>query len=101
MSLRGFRRILLYVLPRSGPDPPKREQCLSTHKGVLTQFSALYVKTGELDRSFSLMLANAFAARSKADYEIGVEILENEAAKVVMNTKEFLKMARSLLAHEK
>lgn len=65
----------------------------STHKGVLTRFSALYIKTGELDRSLSVALSQAFAARGKADYEIGLEISPAEAEAVVSSARYFLAAA--------
>ena len=73
----------------------------STHKGVLTLFSALYVKTGEMDRSFSVMLANAFAARGKADYEIGIDIDKDEAKTVLADARTFYEAARQKLQTDK
>lgn len=70
-----------------------KHETASTHKGVLTRFSALYVKTDEMNRSFSVMLANAFAARGKADYEIGVDISEAEAKKLLANARSFQEAA--------
>lgn len=65
----------------------------STHKGVLTRFSAVYIKTGELDRSLGVVLSRAFAARGKADYEIGLEISRTEAESVVSAARLFLEAA--------
>mgnify|MGYP006301482481 CR=1 FL=1 len=70
----------------------------ATHKGVLTQFSALFIKTGEVDRSYGVMLARAFAARGKADYEIGVEITEQEAGQSLADARSFLSMASRLVS---
>lgn len=69
----------------------------STHKGVLTRFSAVYIKTGELDRAFGIALSKAFAARGKADYEIGLEISRTEAESVVSAARHFLEAAMDKL----
>lgn len=69
----------------------------STHKGVLGLFGELYVKTGEIDRSFSAMISNAFSARGKADYEIGMDIPADEAQKVIADAHRFLDLASEWL----
>lgn len=75
----------------------KKGENTSTHKGVLTRFSALYIKTGELDRSLGVALSQAFAARGKADYEIGLEISLKEAVAVVSQARYFLTAAMKKL----
>lgn len=69
----------------------------STHKGVLTRFSVLYIKTGELSRSLGVALSQAFAARGKADYEIGLEISRTEAEMIVSSARQFLSAAMEKL----
>lgn len=69
----------------------------STHKGVLGLFGELFVKTGEIDRSYSAMISNAFSARGKADYEIGMDIPADEAQKVIADAHRFLDLASEWL----
>ena len=69
----------------------------STHKGVIIHFSDSYIKTNEIDRSFSAMLSNAFAARGKADYEIGLEISAPETETVIADAEQFFQMTLGIL----
>jgi len=69
----------------------------STHKGVITQLAVKYVKTGELDQRYGRMLARAFAARGKADYEIGIAIEKAEAEQIEKDATAFLLKAKKVL----
>ena len=75
-----------------------RGENASTHKGVLALFSKLYVKTGEVDRSFSAMISTAFSARGKADYEIGMDIPSDEAQRVIADAHQFYELALKWLS---
>lgn len=68
-----------------------------THKGVVTLFGLLFVKTGKFSRNFGKYLANLKDDRESGDYEVFSYIDEETAENALDEAKEFLKEARSYL----
>ncbi|WP_420266093.1 HEPN domain-containing protein [Candidatus Magnetominusculus dajiuhuensis] len=63
----------------------------STHKGVLTLFSLLFVKTGRFKKNLGKYLSNLKDDRENGDYEI-FSFIDEETAETALNeAEEFIK----------
>jgi uncharacterized protein (UPF0332 family) len=68
-----------------------------THKGVVTLFGLLLVKTGKFNKNMGKYLANLRDDRESGDYEI-FSYIDNETAETALTeAREFLKEARIYL----
>lgn len=68
-----------------------------THKGVITLFGLLFVKTGKFSKNFGKYLANLKDDRERGDYEVFSFIDEETAEKAIKEAREFLNEARDYL----
>lgn len=68
-----------------------------THKGVVTLFGLLFVKTGKFDKNLGKYLANLKDERESGDYEV-FSYIDEETAKIAIDeAKEFLTEAKLYL----
>lgn len=68
-----------------------------SHKGVVTLFGLLFVKTGKVSKNLGKYLANLKDDRESGDYEVFSYIDEETADTAVAEAKEFLKEAKLYL----
>ena len=68
-----------------------------THRGVVTLFSLLFVKTGRLPRHLGKFLANLRDERESGDYEVLSWVDRETAERAVKEAEEFLKEAEHYL----
>lgn len=69
-----------------------------THKGVITLFSLLFVKTGRFNRNLGKFLANLKDDRESGDYEVFSYIDRETAEAALGGAEEFIKESRLYLA---
>jgi len=62
----------------------------SKHIGVISLFDKEFIKTGRIDKYYSLILHKMFNLRQQGDYKEFVEISIDEAEKHVKMAEEFL-----------
>ncbi len=72
----------------------------TTHKGVVTLFGLLFIKTGRLERRFGRILTNLKDDRETGDYEIFSWLDKDTAQRAVDEAEEFLGEARKYLADQ-
>jgi len=68
-----------------------------THKGVVTLFSLLFVKTGKFKKDLLKYLANLKDERENGDYEIFSYTDKDTAVAAIAEAREFLKESKSYL----
>ncbi len=68
-----------------------------THKGVITLFGLLFVKTGKFSKNLGKYLANLKDDRESGDYEVFSFIDEETAETAISEAKEFLKETKLYL----
>jgi uncharacterized protein (UPF0332 family) len=68
-----------------------------SHKGLVTLFSLLFVKTGKFDRKYGKYLVNLKDDRETGDYEALSYIDEETADNSLREAKEFLQKSRKYL----
>ncbi|GAB4422372.1 MAG: HEPN domain-containing protein [Thermodesulfovibrionales bacterium] len=68
-----------------------------THKGVVTLFGLLFVKTGKFKKNLGKYLANLKDDRESGDYEIFSYIDKETAETAVTEAREFLRESREYL----
>jgi uncharacterized protein (UPF0332 family) len=68
-----------------------------THKGVVTLFSLLFVKTGKFRKDLLKYLANLKDERENGDYEIFSYTDKKTAATAIAEAREFLEESKSYL----
>jgi uncharacterized protein (UPF0332 family) len=61
----------------------------SSHRGVISVFGELFVKTGVFPRGFGRELNKAFEKRQLGDYESVSAVSEEEAEEILTRAKEF------------
>ncbi|MBI4687720.1 MAG: HEPN domain-containing protein [Nitrospirae bacterium] len=72
-------------------------QHAETHKGIVSLFGLLFVKTGKFDRNLGKYLANLKDDRESGDYEVFSYIDKETAETALHEAKEFLKEAKIYL----
>ncbi len=72
-------------------------QRAETHKGLVTLFSLLFVKTGKFKKDLGRYLANLKDDRESSDYEVFSYIDSETAEKGIKEAKEFLKETKKYL----
>lgn len=70
-----------------------------THKGVVTLFGMLLVKTGKFDRKWGKMLSNLKDDREASDYEVLSYMDEETARRAVQEATEFVKQVDGYLTN--
>ncbi|MCR4320674.1 MAG: HEPN domain-containing protein [Candidatus Brocadiaceae bacterium] len=68
-----------------------------THKGIVTLFGLLFVKTGKFSKNIGKSLANLKDDRESGDYEVFSYIDKETAETAISESKEFLKEAKLYL----
>lgn len=63
---------------------------VKSHKGLLSQFSLVFIKTGLIDDSFVKSYKIAKELREEADYSIVRQLSKEEAISVITDAEEFL-----------
>jgi hypothetical protein len=72
-------------------------QKAESHKGALTLFSLLFVKTGKFSKNFGKYLANLKDDRESGDYEIFSYIDQDTAQRALEEAKDFLQESKAYL----
>ena len=72
-------------------------QKAESHKGAITLFSLLFVKTGKFGRNFGKYLANLKDDRESGDYEVFSYVDMETTETAIYEAKEFLKEAGTYL----
>lgn len=72
-------------------------QHAETHKGVVTLFGLLFVKTGKFSKNFGKYLANLKDDRESGDYEVFTYIDEETAQAAMNEATEFIAEAKHYL----
>jgi uncharacterized protein (UPF0332 family) len=70
----------------------------TTHKGVVTLFGLLFIKTGKFDKKFGKILVNLKDDRETGDYEIFSWMDEESAGNAVREAEEFLEETQKYFA---
>jgi len=73
-------------------------QSAETHRGVLTLFGLLLIKTGKLDRRYGKFLSNLKDDRETGDYEVFSTIDEPTATNALREAREFVAAITKYLA---
>ena len=68
-----------------------------THKGVVTLFTLLFIKTGKFSKKFGKYLVNLKDDRETGDYEIFSYIDEETAKRAIAEAKEFINESKKYL----
>jgi uncharacterized protein (UPF0332 family) len=68
-----------------------------THKGVVTLFGLLFVKTGKFSKNIGKYIANLKDDRESGDYEIFSYVDRESAETAVSEAREFIKEAKEYL----
>ena len=63
----------------------------SSHKGVISEFGKIFIKTGILPSGMGRELNRAFEKRQLGDYEYSFIISEEEAKEILESGKKFVK----------
>lgn len=72
-------------------------QRAETHRGVITLFGLLFVKTGKFNKNLGKFLANLKDDRESGDYEIFSYIEKETAETALKEAEEFLKESKIYL----
>jgi uncharacterized protein (UPF0332 family) len=75
-------------------------QKAETHKGLVTLFGLLFVKTGKFSKDLGKYLANLKDDREASDYEVFSFIDSETAEKALKEAKEFLKETKNYLRNK-
>jgi uncharacterized protein (UPF0332 family) len=68
------------------------------HTGVVSFFGEHFVKTGKVDRRYSIILARALNDRIAADYEAEFDATEDLARRSIADAEAFLAKAQEVVA---
>ncbi|MBI5216927.1 MAG: HEPN domain-containing protein [Ignavibacteriae bacterium] len=69
----------------------------SKHTGVLALFDKNFVRTNEVETTWSKMLHRAFTLRNQGDYDDWMSVSENDARLMCDDAKEFVSWAHQWL----
>jgi uncharacterized protein (UPF0332 family) len=72
-----------------------------SHKGVVTLFGLLMIKTGKIDKHYGKLLANLKDDREKSDYEVLSFVDAETAKRAVTEAEEFCKAIDQYLRKNK
>ena len=68
-----------------------------THRGTITRFGFHFVVTGRVSSEIGRLLADAFAARQRSDYDAAAVADEAAAADLLADAERFVEMVRALI----
>ena len=63
-----------------------------SHEGARSKFHELFVKTGCFDREISKLIARSAEARQSADYNMDIDITEEQARELLTDAHRFYQM---------
>lgn len=69
----------------------------SKHSGVISIFDKVFVHSGKIDKNFSKILHRIFILRQEGDYKELVKISQDDAARSVADSKEFLSAIKNFI----
>lgn len=61
-----------------------------SHKGLISLFNQYFIKTNKLERNLSVILSTAFAQRQLTDYDVFVEISDEEIRSLEADARHFV-----------
>jgi len=68
-----------------------------SHKGVIQKFGEEFIKAGLLEKEMGYMLSQAETMRLKADYDVGVQISEEECDAVLEHSEQFIDIIKKTI----
>lgn len=68
-----------------------------SHTGLLNKFNELFIKSGKIDSKYSKIIHKAFGYRQTADYELEVNISEEECKILIENAEEFYSVCKKYI----
>lgn len=68
-----------------------------THKGTIRLFGENFVKKGLIDKKYGKWFNDLFEGRTKATYDVMLEVNEEKAKKDIELAKEFVKEVKNVL----
>ena len=71
---------------------------MKKHKGVISEFRRLYIKTGIFSNDVSKTITNLFDVRIDSDYKDFYVISKKEVEEQVLNAKKFIEIAEKYLS---
>lgn len=69
----------------------------STHNGVRSQFFKYYIKTGKMDRKFSILYSDLMNKRQESDYDDFQEFKQEEVEPLFFEVEEFINAVKAEL----
>lgn len=72
----------------------------NTHKGTITKFHELFIKTGVLDKETALILSEGFDKRGVADYDATFYISKEDAESLYQKATKFCMILKNHLNKE-
>jgi len=73
----------------------------SKHSGVISIFNKEFVHSGKIDKNFSKILHRNFILRQEGDYKELVKISRDDAARSIVDAKEFLSVIKNFIKSDK
>lgn len=73
------------------------KESTKTHRGTISKFNQLFIKTGKLDKRFGRMISGIEQLREEADYDSSVAISKQEAGSTLKDSKELFLEIEKLL----
>jgi len=74
-----------------------KDIAVKTHKGVISMLGQYFIKTKEIDSSFSKIIIDTFNLRQATDYEFEVDLGRETVEKIVEDAEKFVKEAKNFL----
>lgn len=68
-----------------------------SHSGALNKFSELFIKSKKIDSEYGSMLKKSFDFRQSCDYDIEVEVTDEQAIILVEYAKLFYEMSKAYI----
>ena len=69
----------------------------STHNGVRTQFFKNFIKTGKLEKKYSVLYSSLMNKRQESDYDDFQEFSKDDVEPLIIEVKDFIKTIQSIL----
>ncbi len=74
---------------------------VSKHSAVIAEFGKVYAKTGSIDPRLHRALIDAFDERQEADYNVFLEVEEQQVRQRVEDAQAFVEAVRSYLQQQR
>ena len=74
---------------------------MKSHKGIISEFRRLYIKTGIFSDKISDIITNLVFIRTNSDYEDFYVLTKKEVKQQLKNTSYFLKEIKNFLKTKK